>query len=1207
MIYKFIRYENDPGELPVSSAHYEGIDVSDLNSLIDAEENSQIDDIQADGFGSLFFVMSYPADNMLTYDPRKSFELNDAIKIFEDPIQNADEDKVSIWLIFCQEYGKAVFERSVYSSVPKEIGRMTYAKRYYNTNVRISSEGLTELNALSSLPNNNVEAILASWGAIIGDGNAVVDERDFAIGSLGLYYDYNHGDLGKAKLAVINVPAPPRPDSGTSWLDICGPYTDIPVSEDRHSTQQDQYLIRPVPDKLELNTVYYYMVENYPIPDSKWEREELVDWDQDGRRGSFKTSIVNKNSSTNAGDVKYRWRTWQVEDMYGNPVCPPKPYPTNAPPFSGNTGQENFTFFYSPVRGKFILTAQVIYSWYDYSLFTPAIGWDLRDKYPGIKRVDTRAVPVSLTGAAKEGVSSRLNEIMKMDEFKFMQASASIYINHISENGDELFACEPIVAGIETELVTKPENLIATIERFNCLSANVADEHINWAAAPRQVPDCPGMAGAHGLKAGDAYYWRINLASQSVMFDDISKSNASRNFIAEKMKFPEYNSDGKQINTLWVNHRNRVAFRGDGADSHDPEINDLMWMNDNIELESYLEYIVPDEDGSSKVVKLPLLASVTKAIDGNFPVIASTGANLPPTDPFFAELFIKMTRTISYSMWVQNKNKVDLFRIKGLPLRFSLYGRTRVLVIDNEKPKILYAHTRPVNLYGKAGFPLEAGVNDNPEYISFRMSDNNPWEAVDDVIGIEDINVFKKNYEHNKKLDENDLNAEFNYWPVFAKLINRKTRVAFDRAARIHDGKSDINGTVKIFAPSEKAPSNAIGNNKDFYDTFSDMYVHRFAVNHATGELKPVENRLQRSFQSAGEIDDNGNEAYFATIGFKVLLSSIRLNSRNPLSNALPKGYANNTPGYYYKDKDGNEKIRPYKFYFSATDSSGNSLNNKTLNIALHPKDVHKPNPYAWLKEYKNKITTYFPVRVGVDDYTSGTNTPFDKNSCTFKEDYFDDADWIPDTSGIIKIKTSINPSASYVPAYKSLPQLDEDKITFNYAEDPKCRSYYSTLVENLPPLPLDDNVEFDIGCGVSDNAGRAVATLTYFYLTKRFEPEKAQISSNWVSAMNKKGIEKANSASSTRVSKNLFRGRRDMFPMSVAVTIKAEDNAREWDSYIGKGGQLADPNNPWSDWIWGPFKKGKASSNKRIFKTSIPVFGTHLEIRTKEKKIRNK
>jgi hypothetical protein len=401
-----------------------------------------------------------------------------------------------------------------------------------------------------------------------------------------------------------------------------------------------------------------------------------------------------------------------------------------------------------------------------------------------------------------------------------------------------------------------------------------------------------------------------------------------------------------------------------------------------------------------------------------------------------------------------------------------------------------------------------------------------------------------------------------------------------------------------MFFPPDQSALLSPGQYRDFADSFGELYVHKYVLSGTSAV--PSENRLQKDFQSTKETVGLSTK-YFATIGFRMPLSFIMPNSYASTDAArrrLPKGYANNTPGY-----DDGGKIRPYKFYLSATDSSGNALSNKMLNIALHPRDVHKPEPHGFFTEFKGNTTTYFPIWAVATDSLDPDNSTREISGTTLSETFFDSNDWLPGADGKINSKDATNHVAF---SYKSLPKLSDDIVTdYNSSH----ADYAALVATKLPPMAIEDNVEFSIGCGVSDNAGLATATLTFKYFDNKENEVSRSVVSRYTSAME---VAPANTstikiASTTFEVRGLFRGKAEQFPMSIPVTIIARDNARDWDYYTGKGGTLVDVNNPWSDWKWGSFHKGGDKNNVRNFETSIPVFGSSLIIRTIDKGVRNK
>ena len=69
---------------------------------------------------------------------------------------------------------------------------------------------------------------------------------------------------------------------------------------------------------------------------------------------------------------------------------------------------------------------------------------------------------------------------------------------------------------------------------------------------------------------------------------------------------------------------------------------------------------------------------------------------------------------------------------------------------------------------------------------------------------------------------------------------------------------------------------------------------------------------------------------------------------------------------------------------------------------------------------------------------------------------------------------------------------------------------------------------------------------------------------------------------------------------MGIPIIIVSEDNARKWDYYQPGS---ANENNEWS---WGTLTQGQEAHNKRIFKTTLPVYNSVLDIRILDKTIKN-
>ena len=106
-----------------SQALYEKAE-NEVTSSLNTSLHAEIDDIKADGFGSLYFGISYPAKDPAAYEPRNYFRWSDAIHYHEGTVADGYSNGV---MIFSQEYGKVVFERDYVSGEVQEIGRKNFA------------------------------------------------------------------------------------------------------------------------------------------------------------------------------------------------------------------------------------------------------------------------------------------------------------------------------------------------------------------------------------------------------------------------------------------------------------------------------------------------------------------------------------------------------------------------------------------------------------------------------------------------------------------------------------------------------------------------------------------------------------------------------------------------------------------------------------------------------------------------------------------------------------------------------------------------------------------------------------------------------------------------------------------------------------------------------------------------------------------------
>jgi hypothetical protein len=1281
IIYKFVRWERDG--TPVSNERFQFFPMQDILAKIGAVSSSEIDDIKADGFGSLYFALSHPSKSIYLYDPTEHFELNDAIHLEIDPPAPGSTEDPTAFLVFRQDYGKAVFQRDIYDGKIEEIGKKNYAEIYYNVAIRAPKACLDELIAAGPFPHNQVARILASYPTEIGNNDGTIDKRDFSRGSRGVFFDIIGSDPGKCQLSVINVPTPPKVHSlgnKKSYLDIIGPYVGgIPMANenDMHTNQSQYY--SPVNDyKHSLDTLYFYMVENYPLPEGAQNPNEQPDWDGDGKKGGFITSMVDPKSSKENGRVFYHWQLWLVEDRDGKTISPPKLSPDDwtITPYPGKTQHGYVTFFYSPVRSKYILTCRVVYDWYDYDRLRFG---DTIDDLPNVLLTNEKARPAlpgslnTYTAAAQRNFFLGLKvpvydkdgkKVTPLKYENFVPATYSSALTTIIP--DDSFCAIPIQA-VGPKIGTGTTIRIAEVER--CDEEDNPKTPSNWfslaKASQQSKDDRPAeyKGKFHGIQAGKTYHWRMSLASQTILFDQISKVNSPSqnkcNFVIKEL----LDKDGP----LFANSKEGLEFKNNDGE--------VRWYDDYIQVTAYLDYKVPaDKNGNVETKRMVLTTdeSGTEKIlakkSANYPIYATVSGGLPPTDPFIGELTIKMSRKFSYDVWMKRPTSTGdiIYKKFFMPEIRSLdiEAKTKVMVIDRQAPKIIYAETSPNQLFGITGQALSTSTKGpngkkNPSDIYFTLTDNSPWEAISKIEGINDKDKWDRNNKYNIKVSQKPSpKAAYNFCPLFAKGINRNVQISFE-SLDLKKEHYQIKTITESLTGKRKQYVNWIRPAKVRADLpFGATYIHGFYYdNDDPNKFRETTNTYLSNPPSGNEyykILSNGAASYFATMRFKLPLSSIFIgtkpNPNAPLdvtqripTNIIPKGYANNTPGYL-NEKTG--EISPYKFFLQGSDSSGNKMfvrlaeggssNDIPLNLVLHVKDNIPPIPLGYIINRKDNSITTFPVRdkdgikkmtveelkkqnsgngykfltandqktmndnrylyeVGLDTL----NRSIDKTS--FAEEFIDhDISWESgDTnSGFI------NNKANYFQALKPVTQIENlGKKKLPYLKN--------QINNNIPPAFLEDNIEFELGAGGSDNAGIAHSKFTLKLLDTNGNPYELTPPENdkWeereVNTVG--GKEELLDASIVRRI-GAARGRPEDFPMALPLQIVAEDNAREWDYYdFAKPGSKSDANDDWSEWTWGTPKMGNAKPNKRTFKTTVPVYGSKLRIRTLDKGIRSK
>ena len=1258
-IYKFERRETEAA--PLTRERFLALDVSDITKQIKADEKSEIDDIKADGFGSLYFALTHPSLRVSTYDPRDSFKPNDCIHIHH--IRDYSDGKSDCRLVYKQEYGKKVFERNYTTGKITKIGDVTFAARYYCVTAKLPTTGYRQLAALP-LPNSNVESILASWSATLSGlasypgsnwPKYVYSNTSLPCDCKGadgkpLFREYNLGSPGLCRLGVINAPTPPKVISlggKKSYLDICGPYEGmIPVYDKiNRSTNQSDGLMRDV-TALKVDRLYFYMVENYTLEDGAQDPTLQPDWDDDHRWGGFITSVRNPApySNTPRGGMKYEWKTWMVKDLYDHNVC------KVATQVTAEEGK-HYNYFYSPVYGKFIITCRVIYDWYDYDKLP--FGSTIED-LDSVLYKDEKAWPVARTsgipvvnGLTMEKAEDRLAAIKNLPAFSFMKGAKDDKGNDIDYSkivaDGPYWAMEPIVCGNGAEAVPETNYETARISRCDDIPGYGKKPDGTWRSDAyvydnRYYSNVPSDTGCYGIESGMAYHWRIDIASQTNIFKDISKVNgtnknaADYNYVAHQMITPG--------TPFYVNSKANFKFLNG--------VGDVRWSDNKIDVLAYLEYKVP---GRSKPIKKfliqgsgtegeakEIIVNAENAVfSNNKPIIATTEGDLPPTDPTSAELVIEMRRKYEYDMWAYYNGKPS-FCVNNLPGWLKIRGKAAVKIVDTAKPKFEWEKTNPNNLFGKTGRPIQSNDGPsgktNPTYLEFTITDQNPWEGVENQNygeGVTELTLsqhiinYAKNFGYeaccnycrgNSPDDPNDRlqqtfrglksaimgdsdaqgagikqriadnkakkqpTSDMNLKALFTRAA-RDVRFEFDTATRNGNASSEDYGKIKVGRASAQV-------GQDF-----GIESSKYAVNYVSGD-KHQERLILASSETSKTI--GGTTKHEATLGYKVAVNNIRLGAND--SNMIPEGYANNTPGY-----------RPYTFYVSATDSSGNSTGFVPLNTALHVIDDIPPVAYGSVLDKKDNKTSTFPYKTleSEGNYGKKECTPvFSVNSngeyfgSALADDVKRNTTWSPanNANGYIEDSAALG--------YQALKSLGDD-ISNNVTDD----IFKAQVTNGLSPKPTEDNVECVFKVYVSDNAGCATATMNIKYYSKSGDNvvatdiKEAVVSSGFESSAlaDKKVATYTVGVGDKSFTTLVFRGGPDQLPMGIPITITAEDNAMNWDYYNPADFTY---DNIIGSYSWPIINKGSRNGNIRTFKTTLPVFDSVLDIRTLEKTIRN-
>ena len=560
-----------------------------------------------------------------------------------------------------------------------------------------------------------------------------------------------------------------------------------------------------------------------------------------------------------------------------------------------------------------------------------------------------------------------------------------------------------------------------------------------------------------------------------------------------------------------------------------------------------------------------------------------------------------MRREYRYDMWAF-KDGQPWFPVKNLPGFITLEGKAKVRIIDNKPPRIVWSKTNPNNLFGITGRDLKEGDGrngkKNPSNINIYIKDDNPWDAIESEKGLNlaqhndnySANVNIRNNINNLKLQRKPTSSQ-NLKPVFSREA-KEVRLYFETAQRQTDnenkGKVKVDRADKLYTGT----FSVTGRNFDMYDSEYLFYYKNDGT------------RYEKSLKYASSTYDCSLTSFYSETRYDIPLSGLKLGTDGTnMTRTVPDGYANNTPGY-----------RPYKFFVSSRDSSGNDMASKTLNLVLNVKDDIPPMGYGSMFDSKTQLMSYFPYR----NVCEKGSTSDKENTCSYSlsgEKYFaltlNDSlirsnTWVAEgANGFINgLDTGIT--------YRAMSPTQNDAIVTKA----NSNSLFNTQVsKNISPRATEDNVECGFEVYVSDNCGGATATLTLSWYgfgtnSNSLSPLSKTITSGWRSGaeIDSKNILATESIYLDKSIENtyhlIFRGEANDFPMQIPIVITATDDARDWDYYNPPSWD--DKRDDYDNWTDGRCVKGDPAVNTRKFRTSLGVFGSQLDIRVLDKTIKN-
>lgn len=947
IVYKFTRDETSA--IPVLATGYEILTLG-----------SDLDDIKADGFGSLYYAKTTatPADP----NPQSKFNLD--TDVFNVGLDSSSGGLSWGRAYFRQNYVKNVFERNISDGSITSVGTRSIGSKYYAYQFRVPSAAMA---GLMTAPYTNFGSrLVASAGIWLGWASALPAYSDTV------------SPPSQTELGVINVPTPPRVQAFPGYkshVDIIGPYTAFPPpNQTARHTNQSANLLSPMPTQLSPSTMYFFMTENYPLSDGPQDPTAQTDWNGNGFKGGFITTVTDPTPSGTGGKLFYRWRLWSVQDTFGNvlpPAADPDPAPAAYPTANDNT---ELYGFYSPVGGKYILTCQVAYDWFNFDLLP--YGSMYADRF-SCRQLGSLA--------DSQGKATLVNNIKA--KFPFMAwATMSTVLNSdiVPDNTWAALAIDVSPNATGTPWAT----MTASIER-----CDIPDPTNTWSSH-----------AVHGVFSGRSYKWQMANASQSNLFFNVKTSNdiavngagmpvnlGTFNYVAYQLKTP-----GKP---LYANGDPKLVFKN--------EVGDIEWVDAGATFEGYIIASMPNNTLKKTGIFGPTGNETVTSIAATY----SIGIIPIPTDPMTCKLEIKARRQFKYKVWPYDPIRNLYFRPFWIKNFLIITAQTDVRVIDNQLPRLIESLTTPNNLFGFTGDPIVAnttldGGRSNPSQLSFTIADDNPWENAPGVNGITDATVLAANRAYNNAyFSPGNGKSSYNLKSAFGKTapnIGRATKLYF------HSVQNLATHTPLVAT-----------------HTLAHQALYTSLPTHPQSTLNNP--AFYVSWTSLNLPDTSGLPYNVATtvsyITHNIDVTNLKFtNQGGTLVNRIPANYANNTPGY-----------QPYPFYVQLTDSSGNTVS-ATLNTVLNVRDNIAPTLWASLRDRKNESTVTFPVYSA--GLATQSLTFFDQTSRP-ENTYKSVITWTPSPSGTtLGNLGSPGDFAGWVSTPKLLKYLGGDVLTGAAAND---------------------------------------------------------------------------------------------------------------------------------------------------------------------------